>query len=259
MDESKPAGRHYSVGQLAQMAGVSARTLRHYEDMGLLEPARAENGYRTYGPRDARRLSQILAMRACNLPLTTIRRLLKDSQANLRDTLESHLKTLRAQEKSLTDAIARTETAIAAIEGIENMDDEKRFEAIKAQSLKEFEGTYGIEARERYGNAAIDATNERIMSLTRDEWDAKDLLEEAIKVQLRLAMASGDPKGDEAAELARMHERWIRIHWGEAYDRETHLALVRGYLNDPRFRDYYDAAAGDGGTELLVRALEANL
>ena len=72
-------------------------------------------------------------------------------------------------------------------------------------------------------------------------------------------MASGDPKGDEAAELARMHERWIRIHWGEAYDRETHLALVRGYLDDPRFRDYYDAAAGDGGTELLVRALEANL
>ncbi|EUB31860.1 MerR family transcriptional regulator [Olsenella uli] len=259
MDESSPAGRHYSVGQLARMAGVSARTLRHYEDMGLLEPTRAENGYRTYGPRDVRRLSQILAMRACSLPLTTIRRLLKDSQANLRDTLESHLKTLRAQEKSLTDAIARTETAIAAIEGIENMDDEKRFEAIKAQSLKEFEGTYGIEARERYGNAAIDATNERIMSLTRDEWDAKDLLEEAIKVQLRLAMASGDPKGDEAAELARMHERWIRIHWGEAYDRETHLALVRGYLDDPRFRDYYDAAAGDGGTEFLVRALEANL
>lgn len=259
MDESSPAGRHYSVGQLARIAGVSARTLRHYEDMGLLEPTRAENGYRTYGPRDVRRLSQVLAMRACGLPLTTIRRLLKDSQANLRDTLESHLKTLRAQEKSLTDAIARTETAIAAIEGIENMDDEKRFEAIKAQSLKEFEGTYGIEARERYGNAAIDATNERIMSLTRDEWDAKDLLEEAIKVQLRLAMASGDPKGDEAAEVARMHERWIRIHWGEAYDRETHLALVRGYLDDPRFRDYYDAAAGDGGTEFLVRALEANL
>ena len=108
MDESKPAGRHYSVGQLAQMAGVSARTLRHYEDMGLLEPARAENGYRTYGPCDARRLSQILAMRACNLPLTTIRHLLRDSQASLRDTLESHLRTLRAQKKSLSDAMARS-------------------------------------------------------------------------------------------------------------------------------------------------------
>ena len=259
MDESKQVGRHYSVGQLARMAGVSARTLRHYEDMGLLEPARAENGYRMYGPRDARRLSQVLAMRACHLPLTTIRHLLRDPQANLRDTLGSHLKALRAQEKSLADAVARTKTAIATIEGIENMDDEKRFEAIKDQGLREFEEAYGTEARRRYGDAVIEATNERIMSLTRDEWDAKDLLEEAIKVQLRLAMASGDVAGDEAAELAHMHERWMRIHWGEAYDRETHLALVRGYPNDPRFKDYYDAAAGDGGTEFLVRAMEANL
>ena len=259
MDESKPAGRHYSVGQLAQMAGVSARTLRHYEDLGLLMPARAENGYCTYGPRDVRRLSQILAMRACSLPLTTIRHLLRDPQASLRDTLESHLRTLRAQERSLTDAMARTEAAIATIEGIEDMDDEKRFEAIKAQGLREFEEAYGTEARRRYGDAVIDAANERIMSLTRDEWDAKDLLEELIKVQLRLAMASDDPKGDEAAELAHLHERWMRIHWGEAYDRETHLALVHGYLDDQRFKDYYDAAAGDGGTEFLVRSMEANL
>ena len=155
--------------------------------------------------------------------------------------------------------MARTEAAIATIEGIENMDDEKRFEALKAQGLREFEGTYGAEARKRYGDAAIDAANERIMSLTRDEWDAKNLLEELIKVQLRLAMASGDPAGAEAAELAHLHERWMRIHWGEAYDRAAHLELVRGYLRDPRFRDYYDAAAGDGGAEFLVRAMEANL
>ena len=51
------------------------------------------------------------------------------------------------------------------------LDDEKRFEAIKAQGLKEFEETYGAEARERYGDAVIDETNERIMSLTRDEWE----------------------------------------------------------------------------------------
>ena len=54
---------------------------------------------------------------------------------------------------------------------------------------------------------AADETNERIMSLTRDEWDAKDLLEESIKVQLRMALASGDPTGEAASELARMHER----------------------------------------------------
>lgn len=258
MDEANANGSRYSVGRLAELAGVSARTLRYYEDMGLLEPARAENGYRMYGSADVKRLSHVLAMRACGLPLTTIRRLLKNPQSDVREALVSHLRTLCAQEKSLADAVVRTKAAIAAIEGIENMDDEKRFEAIKAQGLKEFEETYGAEARERYGDAVIDATNERIMSLTRDEWDAKDLLEESIKVQLRMALASGDPTGEAASELARMHERWLRIHWGDSYERAAYLNLMRGYLLDPRFKEYYDTAAGAGATEFLVQAVEAN-
>ena len=51
----------------------------------------------------------------------------------------------------------------------------------------------------------------------------------------------------------------MRAHWGEACDRGAHLALVCGYLDDPRLRDYYDAAAGEGGAGSLVRAMEANL
>ena len=78
-------------------------------------------------------------------------------------------------------------------------------------------------------------------------------------MQLRLAMASGDPASEESAELARMHARWIRIHWGEGYNREAHLGLARGYLADQRFVDYYDGACGEGATEFLAQALEANL
>lgn len=192
------------MGQLAQMAGASARTLRHYEDMGLLVPSWEGDRHRAHGPRDVGRLSQILAMRACSLPLTTVRRLLRGPQASLRDTLGAHLKTLNAQEKSLADAMARTEAAIATIGGIEGMGDEKKFEALKAQGLREFGDAYGAEARERYGDAAINASNERIMSLTRDERGAEDLPEEATKVQLRLALASGDSKGDEAAQPAQL-------------------------------------------------------
>lgn len=62
------------------------------------------------------------------------------------------------------------------------MTTEDSFEAMNREGLQQFEETYGTEARERYGNDAIDASNERMMNLTRDEWDAKELLEEAIKV-----------------------------------------------------------------------------
>ena len=139
------------------------------------------------------------------------------------------------------------------------MEAESTFDMLKAEELARFEETYGKEARERYGDDAVEATNERLMSLTRDEWDAKELLEESIKAQLCVAMEDGDATGEAAAELARMHARWIRIYWGDGYSREAHLGLARGYLADQRFRDYYDGASGEGATEFLVKALEANL
>lgn len=249
----------YTVGQLAKAAGTSTRALRHYEEVGLLTPARNKSGYRVYSAADAHKLAQILAMRACGLSLTTIKHLLEDPTACVRDALVAHLKELRAQQESLACVARRTEAAIAAIERIEGMDAKDAFETMKEEGLAQFEAQYGAEARERYGDAAIDATNERLMALNQSEWDAKELLEESIKAQLRLVMAAGNTSGEEAAELARMHARWIRIHWGNGYSREAHLGLARGYLDDPRFVAYYDEACGEGATQALVDSLEANL
>lgn len=258
------AGTHsgstsYTIGQLSKMADVSTRTLRHYEDVGLLNPKRTASGYRVYSASDATRLAHVLALRSCEIPLSTIRRLLDDPDVDLLAALVAHLSALRMQGKSLDEAVRRTENAIAAIERIKGMDVKTSFEELKAQGLAQFEDTYGKEARALYGDEAIDKANERMMGLTRDEWDAKELLEESIKVQLRLAMATGDATSDESAELARMHERWIRVHWGDGYTREAHLGLAHGYLEDERFKSYYDGAAGFGATEFLVSVLESHL
>lgn len=247
----------FTIGQMAQEAGVSPRALRYYEEQGLLCPQRTEAGYRVYGEADARRLAQIMALRACHLPLPTIRGLVCDPDADLAMALRAHLRSLQEQGDSLNAAIERTKAALATIERMEDMNAKDSFEMMKEQGLRDFESTYGAEARERYGDDVIDATNERMMALTKDEWDAKELLEEAIKVQLRLAMATNDPAGDAAAELAHMHERWIGVHWGEGYELAQYLALVEGYLKDPRFVRYYDSAAGEGATEFLVQAVEA--
>lgn len=250
----------FGIGELAEAAGVSTRTLRHYESIGLLSPSRTESGYRVYSDTDARRLAQIQAMKLCGLPLATIRSLMDDLTVDLRGALVHHFETLHAQERTLKDSMAHTKAAIDAIERIEQMETKDAFEQMKEKGLQDFETTYGKEARERYGDDAIDGANERMMLLSQAEWDAKEQLEESIKVQLRLAMEKGDTHGEAANELARMHERWIAIHWGQGYEKETYLALVRGYLDDPRFVKYYDSAAGAGATEFLVEAvLAANL
>ena len=274
-----------TIGQLAEASGVSVRTLRFYEEKGFLNPARTESGYRLYSERDERRLAQVMAMRSCGLPLATIGQLLgsasasgsgkptssskggrretgdasasaQEPEADLRAALLDHLRSLRKQGASLDAAVQRTQAALNAIERIHGMKTKDAFEELKREGLESFEREYGQEARARYGADAIEQSSARMMALTRDEWDAKELLEESIKVQLRLAMATGDPAGEESRELARMHERWIAIHWGPSYAEEAYLGLVRGYLADPRFVSYYDTAAGQGATEFLVRAVE---
>ncbi|WP_282209246.1 MerR family transcriptional regulator [Parvibacter caecicola] len=246
-----------TIGQVAKSSGVSERTLRYYEELGILMPERTAAGYRVYREADERRLAQIMAMRRCGLPLTTIGHLVKNPAADIHAALVAHLRTLRAQGKSVEAATKRTLAALESLERIQGMKPQDAFEQLKREGLEGFEREYGQEARERYGDAAIEQANQRMMALTKDEWDAKELLEESIKVQLRLAMATGDPASAESNELARMHERWIAIHWGSGYEKETYLGLVRGYLADPRFTAYYDDACGEGATEFLVKAVEA--
>lgn len=253
------SNQRYTIGELAELAGVSTRTLRHYESLGLLVPQRAHNGYRSYSEADAKTLAQIQAMKLCGLPLATIKQLIQaaPSPAEIYKELTAHLHALRAQGESLDASIRRTQASLAAIERLEHMSTTDAFEALKAQGIQQFEETYGQEARERYGDEVIDASNKRMMDLSQDEWDAKELLEEGIKVQLRLALADGNPESEDARELARMHERWIGIHWGSTDDKAAYMGLVQGYLADPRFVAYYDNAAGEGATEFLVQAVMA--
>ena len=141
-----------------------------------------------------------------------------------------------------------------------SLDEAVSFMGAMLPSLKRWKDPYEQEARQRYGDEVIDATNERLDAMSADEWKAKDMLEQAIKVQLRLAMASGNTTSEESAELAHMHKRWIKMHWGNAaYSREAHLGLAQGYLADERFTAYYDSACGEGATAFLVDALAANL
>ena len=73
-------------------------------------------------------------------------------------------------------------------------------------------------------------------------------------------MATGDPASTEAAELVRMHARWLQAHWPEGvYSAQSHRGMAEGYLADQRFVDYYDGACGAGATQFLHDAICANV
>ncbi|MCR5844982.1 MAG: TipAS antibiotic-recognition domain-containing protein [bacterium] len=131
----------------------------------------------------------------------------------------------------------------------------ERWRAVSAN-----EREYGAEARERYGDEAVDAANERLLAMDEREWKGLGELELAIIEQLKAAMATGDAAGVAACELASMHAKWISMQWGEgAYNEQAHRGLAQGYLKDPRFVAYYDERAGEGATRFLTNAILANI
>lgn len=258
MRDTQPAGRTYTIGELATMSGTTERALRHYEDLGLLSPARGENGYRRYGEKDVERLQQVLLFRACGMGLSDIRGLLESPGYSAEEALKVHLKTLRARQRELEALVETVEKTIATMKGRETMTNEERFRGLKEHAIEANESAYGAEARKRYGNDAVDAANERVRAMAERDWDEMRELEQGIIRQLKAAMATGDPAGGAARELVALHRRWICGYWGDGrYSAKAHLSLGEMYLADERFRDYYDSGAGAGATEFLVAALRS--
>ena len=252
--------QQYRVKELAELSGVSVRTLHYYEEIGLLAPERTDSGYRIYGEADVQRLQEILAMRACAMPLGKIKELLASSESDAKSALMGHLQRLQAQKRELEGAVAKTRSALSLIKGMEAMNDAQKFEELKRASIENFEATYGREARELYGDETIDASNAKFAQMSEDAWNAKKLLEKAVIAQLKVAMATGNTTSTAAQELTEMHAAWIQMHWPDGtYTPEAHKSLAEGYLADERFIAYYDSAAGDGATKFLVKALLANL
>lgn len=128
----------------------------------------------------------------------------------------------------------------------------KRWSAVHANEQR-----YGAEARERYGNEAVDAANERLLSMDDETWESKEQLERAIIEQLKIALATGDTASSAAVKLAHMHAEWIAMQWGEGmYSPAAHVSLAQSYLADNRFISYYDGKAGKGATQFLSNAIE---
>jgi len=230
----------YTVQKLASLAGVSTRTLRYYDEIGILKPARINSsGYRIYGQAEVDRLQQILFYRELDVSLDRIKEIITDPTFNGATALKDHREKLLEKKLQLELLIANVDKTIALTEGRMKMSNKEKFEGFKKQMIEENEQKYGSEIRKKYGNNQVDQSNARVMNMTQEQHDEVTALAENIIVTLAEAFKTGDPAGELAQKAAEMHKQWLGFYWNK-YSKEAHAGLAQMYVDDERFTAYYD-------------------
>lgn len=241
----------YTVQKLGQLAGVSTRTLRYYDELGLLKPARvSSSGYRIYGQAEVDLLQQILFFRELGLGLEQIRQIIQDPAFDKSTALKEHREQLLDRRRQLDVLIRNVEQSIEHAEGRINMSDKQKFEGFKQKLIDENEKKYGKEIREKYGDDRVNASNAKLSNMTQEQYDEVTRLGEKIKITLAEAFKTGDPAGELAQKAAELHKRWLMFYWKE-YSKEAHAGLSQMYVDDERFTAYYDT--DQPGTAAFLR------
>lgn len=245
----------YSITQLAQMAGISGRTLRYYDQIGLLKPSRVnEAGYRFYGTQQVDMLQQILFYRELGMALSAIGTLLAVSGFDRIKVMEAHLSSLESKRERLDALIDHASRTLRYWKGELPMSDKDKFEGLQKRLVEENEEKYGTQAREAYGAAAVDAARDHFLGLDEAGLTRQQLLEKEILRLLAAAAVEGKPAGELAQKACAYHKEWLTLTTGQ-YSKEYHLALADMYVADPRFAAYYDADV-PGCAALLREAIQ---
>lgn len=130
----------YTVQKLAELSGVTVRTLHHYDDIGLLKPAYyGSNNYRYYEEEQLLTLQQILFYRELGMPLDDIKRILEAGDFNKLNSLKSHRKTLNEELDRIKTMIKTIEKTINHLEGKTKMKDEELFFGLDSPKQKKYE------------------------------------------------------------------------------------------------------------------------
>lgn len=246
----------YSIRELSEIAGVSARTLRYYDEIGLLKPMRTSDaGYRFYGAREVELLQQILYYRERGMQLEQIKGILYDPQFDLRSALEEHLLELEQQKKRTELLIHNIKQTIASMEGEYEMSDKERFEAFKKEMVEENEKQYGVQIREKYGEEEVEAYNQKMLNMTEEQFQRFQKLETEIRTGLEDAVQNAvTPENEEVQKIVGLHKEWLMMVW-KKYTKEAHIGVGKMYVADERFKAYYDKNVA-GCAELLSAAIE---
>jgi DNA-binding transcriptional MerR regulator len=241
-----------TVGEVSALAGVTVRTLHHYDERGLLSPSgRTDSGYRLYCERDLERLQEILGWRALGFSLAEIGELLDEAGHDRLSALRTQRELIDSELARLARLARALDRAIATVEHGDEQREETMFDGFDPSQ-------YEDEARERWGDTdAYKESTRRAASYHEGQWrEIKARAQETVRLFAELNR-SGQPADGEparaAAEQARLHiDRWFY-----PCSRELHRAIGEMYVADPRFAANYEKVE-PGLTAYVRDAIVAN-
>jgi DNA-binding transcriptional MerR regulator len=244
-----------SVGQLATLAGITVRTLHHYDEIALLVPGeRTTAGYRRYTDTDLLRLQQILLYRELGFPLDEIAVILDEPRTD-------ELTHLRRQHELLTRKAERLHQVIAAVERTMRahtldipLTPQERFDVFGGFRPED----HRAEVERRWGNTdAYAQSSSRVASYTKDDWLQIKAEAAAITDDLAAARKAGlPPTSPHVMDLAERHRRHI-TRWFYDCTPDLHRCLGDMYATDPRFTATYESLVS-GLAAYFRQAIHAN-
>ena len=233
----------WSIQEIARAAGTTSRTLRHYGQLGLLEPSRTGgNGYRYYDQNSLVRLQQILLLRELGLGLPAIAQVIEGG----RDTvaaLRTHLDLLEAERERIGRQIQSIKGTLHKIERGEQL--------MPAEAFDGFDHTqYEQEVTERWGREAYEAGDRWWRSLSAEDRAAFQRQQREIAADYGRAQRAGlAPESEQVQAITARQVDWLSIT--SAPTREYLVGLGEMYVTDARFMANYDQHGE--GTAALVR------
>ena len=230
---------HLSVGRLAALAGITVRTLHHYDEIGLVRPsARTPSGYRAYAPGDVERLRQVLTYRRLGFGLREVAELVADPAVDAAAHLRRQRELLLSQREQVDAMVAAIDKELEARKMGMNLTPAEQLEVFGTGKAG---GEWADEAEQRWGDTdAYRESQRRAAGYGKDDW-ARIKAEADENVQaLAAALRAGQPAGGPVAGgLAEAHRQHIsRYFYDCGY--AAHRGLAEMYLADPRFTAAYD-------------------
>ena len=247
----------YQTKQLADLAGVSVRTLRYYDQIGLLKPAWVgDNGYRYYENDQVNRLQQICLYRAMQLPLAEIQKLLAQTTDQQVVSLQQQYQALLQQRKHLDQLLTLVQTTIRTQQEETTMNnDEAKFKVFKAAQLAQNEEHYGDELRERYDEPIVEQSQAKYANLSAADYQRMQAIEAELVTDLAALLKQPTLDDGLAQQVYQLHRQWLSFAWPH-YTATMHRGLADMYVADDRFTQYYDQRAGVGATAVLVESIK---
>ncbi len=224
----------YTVKRLSDLAGVTVRTLHHYDEIGLLKPSSVgANGYRYYEEEALYRLQQILFYREMAIPLSEIKELMASRDFDVIAALESHKAALGNEIQRLSRLTQTIDKTILHLKGKKKMSPKNLFDGFTAEE----EQRYEEEAAQMYDPEIVHASNKRWKNYS--EAEKKRMLDEGKRVyQDMIAVMDKQPSAPGVQAIVARWHKHMQYFWSP--NDEQLLGLADLYNTNPAFLERYE-------------------